>query len=278
MEQQLEISKKLKAFCVVIYSIILLLVGFFVISAITTQRARARAGATAKQLEQPLSIETAGTGNVVLYGNNNTVNINIDPRYLAWQESILDLSKKELPKDSQISTNQAAKLVHHITLAANEVGIDYETAFLIVAIESSFAEDAYNARGDAYGLCQVTKACLDEYNWKHGTDYELTDMHKAYYNLRVGLWYYQRILNHYDNEYRYISEISEKTKLRDAYLAYNYGVTNFYKIGKIGRQELRQGRYPSVRGTGASNYGARVGSRYEPLYRFNRLYKEWYNS
>lgn len=273
-QQQLEISKKLKAFCIITYSVLLLLVGFFAVSSITTQQVEAKT----KQLDQPVSIETTGTGNVIIYGNNNVVNINADPRCLAWQDSILNLSKKELPKDSQISATQAAKLISHITLAASEIGMDYETAFLIVAIESSFAEDAYNARGGAYGLCQVTKPCLNEYNWKHGTDYELSDMYSAYYNLKVGLWYYQRILNHYDTEYRYISEISEKTKLRDAYLAYNYGVTSFYLIGKNGRQELRQGRYPSVKGTGASNYGAKVGSRYEPLYRFNRLYNEWYNS
>ena len=88
-------------------------------------------------------------------------------------------------------------------------------------------------------------------------------------NLEDGFWYYNRILTHYSDYYGYITTTTEETRLRDAYICYNVGVTVFNKIGWNGRHSLRTGTYPS------DMYGSKKGDVYEPMNRFNKLAKIW---
>lgn len=221
------------------------------------------------------------TINVNVNGNSNNVNVYIEKKpkrsktaiYNLYTSRIMQLVRQEWSKEDAryFSLKDATNLIDKISNAAKNNNLNESAAFLIVAIESSFKVDAYNKCGSAYGLCQVTEPCLQEYNDKNskGLEYSLEDMYDADKNLEVGFWYYNRILTHYDAYFGYIDHSSFKTELRDAYIAYNCGVTLFNRIGKFGRNSLRSGVYPEAM------YGAKKGDEYKPMSRFNRIYEEW---
>lgn len=187
------------------------------------------------------------------------------------QRYVLKIQKLAYEDGKSLSLVDCYSLAEKIRVVAFEEGLPFETALLIVAIESSFQSNAYNKWGNAYGLCQVTSVCLLEYNEKHNTNYTLDDMCNIDLNLHVGFWYYHRILHHYNDHYDFLSTSSVKKTLRDAYIAYNIGVTAFHDLGRQGRNELRRGRYPK------KMYGYKKGSPYRPLDRFNNLYEKWYS-
>ena len=196
---------------------------------------------------------------------------------LVWKEhaeKIISTSKKEWGENEEkLNFESAIELIKKIEKAAEKYQMDLKTALALVDVESSFNAKAKNKSGDAYGLCQVTFPCLDEYNKLHGTDYTLENMYDADLNLEVGFWYYKiRILDYYNEKYDFITTNSEWKTFRDAYIAYNIGITTFAKIGKSGRNSLRQGVYPNSKYT--RKYG-KAGSVYRPVKRCMKKAKEW---
>ena len=158
----------------------------------------------------------------------------------------------------------AVNLYYLITAAASNHCLNQKLGFMIAHIESDFRANAVSGAG-AVGLCQIMNGCLNEYNDNHAVKYTMQDMLDPEKNLEVGFWYYARILNHYDKYYGYITRTDLQTELRDAYIAYNYGVTRFSQIGRWGRNELRQGRYPE------NIYNAKIGDTYTPALRLKDI-------
>lgn len=173
--------------------------------------------------------------------------------------------------DKEFTFGEACEIFNKIKLYSEKHDISVRDALIIVNIESDFKTDAYNAYGEAYGLCQVTQSCLDEYNWNHYgvAGYVLEDMYDVDANLEVGFWYYNRILTHYSDYYGYITTSSPDKAIRDAYIAYNVGVTVFNKIGRDGRNMLRNGKFP------ANSYRYKKGYKYGPIFRFYRVLDNW---
>lgn len=67
---------------------------------------------------------------------------------------------------------------------ANAAEIDVIT---ISKMESSGNPFARN--GSHYGLCQIGRAVLADYNKKHGTPWEVVDLYNGVINLRIARWY-----------------------------------------------------------------------------------------
>lgn len=165
---------------------------------------------------------------------------------------------------------EARDLATTIFEKADKYNLNYEIAFALIHIESDFTVQANNKRSKAKGLCQITKPCLTEYNRHHTKQYKLEDMLEAEKNLEVGFWYFSRIINHYASFPQFgITTSNEASLFRDAYIAYNIGVAEFKKIGKIGRNQLRSGVCPSK-----FSYAPK-GTRYEPYYRYNEKLQIW---
>lgn len=217
---------------------------------------------------------------VQIVGNNNSINsvnvINGDNNTFIMPKFAYPLSEKELVTSywvAKIVTIRAAEygdedftfedglfLAEKIADAAERAGLTYTQGFVICYVESDFAKNAYNNRGKAYGLCQITQPCLSEYNWHNGTKYTLNQVMDPDLNLKIGFWYYHRLLTHYKNYTEYGIR-----DLKDAYIAYNLGVTAFKNVGESGRISLRKGIYP------CSIYGAKKGSYYNPSLRYDKI-------
>jgi soluble lytic murein transglycosylase-like protein len=197
-----------------------------------------------------------------------------NPVWKEYAEKIISTSKKEWGENEEkLGFEDAIELIKKIEKAAEKYQMDLKTALALVDVESSFNAKAKNKKGEAYGLCQVTSPCLTQYNWKHGTNYTLEDMYNEDLNLEVGFWYYKiYILSTCNKEYDFITTNDEWKTFRDAYIAYNIGVTTFDRIGKSGRNSLRQGTYPNSKHT--KKYG-KAGSVYKPVKRCMRKAKEW---
>lgn len=163
----------------------------------------------------------------------------------------------------------AVNLYYLIIDAAYNHDLDKKLGFMIVHIESDYRANAVSGAG-AVGLCQIMNGCLNEYNDNHKVKYTMQDMLDPEKNLEVGFWYYARILNHYDKYYGYITRTNLQTELRDAYIAYNYGVTRFSQIGRWGRNELRAGRYPE------NIYNAKIGDTYTPALRLKDISQTYF--
>lgn len=219
------------------------------------------------------SVQKGLTDSIVVVGNNNTIMIHsenvrehkVDKQVTAYSLRVLEATTA-WTKD--FTLNEAQELTKKIKKAALNNHLKLEEAFCIVHIESDFRTDAFNDSGKAYGLCQITKPCLDEYNWKHSTNYSLQDIFNPDLNLEIGFWYYNRLIYHYGEKFG-ITMTNEWTLLRDAYIAYNVGITKFSDIGKWGRNELRNGRYP------CAMYGSKKGDKYQPYFRFTEKAKVW---
>lgn len=80
---------------------------------------------------------------------------------------------------------------------ANAAEIDVIT---ISKMESSGNPFARN--GSHYGLCQIGRAVLADYNKKHGTPWEVVDLYNGVINLRIARWYLNeeipRMLKHFN--------------------------------------------------------------------------------
>lgn len=204
---------------------------------------------------------------VVVKGNHNETTIIVNESYegVPTLESYAEkVQKASLSLDRPLSNKEAKEISLLIFEAANNHNLSPQAAFTIVHVESDFKKNAYNRRGKAYGLCQVTEPCLQEYNNYHSVKYNAEDLLNPKTNLEVGFWYYNRLLTHYKKYSSY-----GICDLQDAYLAYNIGVTKFRGLGDWGRDTLRSGIYP------IAMYGANRGDRYEPLHRFQDKEKEW---
>ena len=196
-----------------------------------------------------------------------------NPVWKEYAEKIISTSKKEWGENEEkLNFEGAIDLIKKIEKAAEKYQMNLKTAFALVDVESSFNVKAKNKSGEAYGLCQVTFPCLDEYNKWHGTDYTLENMYDADLNLEIGFWYYNHILDFYNKKYDFITTKDEWKAFRDVYIAYNIGISTFAKIGKSGRNSLRQGIYPNSKHT--KKYG-KPGSSYNPAKRCMRKAKEW---
>lgn len=195
---------------------------------------------------------------------NNNVEIHISPSKNTPDRNVVDYAIKILEVrrangDYNFSVESALNLTKKIIRHAGEENISVSDGFLIVHIESDFNINASNEYG-AVGLTQVTNPCLKEYNNINNTDYTLEDMKNLDLNLMVGFWYYNRILTHYASYPSYgITVENPKSALRDAYIAYNIGVTEFKNLGVNGRNALRNGYYP------VDMYGSKAGEEYRPI-------------
>lgn len=180
------------------------------------------------------------------------------------------LKKRTDLGDENFSVGDAHNLYRKISYYSEKYNILIKDALVIVNVESDFKTDAYNERGKAYGLTQITSPCLKEYNNVNGTNYKLENMFDIDLNLEVGFWYYSRLMKHYSkfNEYG-ITLTSDTTALRDSYIAYNIGVTEFKNAGRDGRNQLRNGVYPR------NMHGYKKGTPYKPITRYYKIVEEW---
>lgn len=218
---------------------------------------------------------------VVVVDGNTTIVPEIAKKYNQKTEDNIKRKNKQIAEYSSrvleattvwskdFTLEEAVRLTKKIEKAALNNRLKIEEAFCIVHIESDFRPNAFN--DGAYGLCQITWPCLEEYNANHTVKYSLEDdMFDVDKNLEVGFWYYNRLVHHYGSASG-ITTTNEWSLLRDAYIAYNIGITKFSGIGRWGRNELRKGRYP------CDMYGSKEGGRYQPYFRFKEKAIIWIN-
>ena len=211
-------------------------------------------------------------GNVIIKGDNNTViyfeGSWMDDYQLRCAERILGVRKGN--NDDKFDVDDSKYLVSKIMSYADKHKIPYLDAFVIVNVESDFKKSAYNKGGKAYGLCQITRPCLREYNDINGTDYDIEAVMDIDTNLEIGFWYYKRLMDYYSKFPDYgISTTNDESMLRDCYIAYNIGITKFKDLGIHGRNSMRNGVYP------AAMYGSKKGDAYTPIKRFYQIYESW---
>lgn len=261
-------ERKLKWAILVIYSALVVLIGVMTFNYCHSQ--------PKKDVEFPVEVIQNGDNNtlVQINGDNNIVNVNV------IVPPVIKPSYRE-PYIAQIATirwgfgdknftmQDALELLDKIEYHGKNNNISLSDALTIVNAESDFRADAYVESTQATGLTQSTPICLNEYNRHNGTNYTMEDLFDVDINLEVGFWYYNRILTHYADHYGYISTSTPEKALRDAYIAYNIGVTMFNTIGRDGRNELRNGVYP------CNMYGSRKGDAYEPIGRYLKLAMDW---
>lgn len=206
--------------------------------------------------------------NVIIRDSNTVIVDSYAP--IVPEKPVIDCEALIVQVTGFWSKSDAANLANKIRKAANKHNLGTSEAFAIVHIESNFRPRAYNRVGKAYGLCQITAPCLAEYNNHHTNKFELEEMLDPDKNLEVGFWYYSRLLTHYAAYESYGIDLStEYTALRDAYIAYNFGISLFRKVGECGRNELRCGRYP------IDIYGCKKGDVYSPYKRFESIAYIW---
>ena len=170
--------------------------------------------------------------------------------------------------DKDFKLKDAKYILTKIKYWCDYYNLSLKDGLIIVNVESDFKKDATNSL--ARGLTQITKDCLTEYNNYSKEKYTFDDMLDPDINLKVGFWYYDRILNHYSTfeEYGITTSTPEKA-LRDSYIAYNIGITKFKDLGRSGRNALRNGIYPE------RMYGFAKGSKYSPVKRYYRILDYW---
>lgn len=264
-------EKTLKWVCVGVYSALLILVGMIIFNC-----NRLNNSTQTTDVEFPAKvIQNRTYDNLVqVTGDNNIVNVNmvvpsdISPNYRESYISQIANIRWKLG-DTKFTMRDALYLLDKIEYYARKNNLSLTAALTIVNVESDFNKNAYVKSTRAYGLTQSTPVCLNEYNWMNETDYTVDDLFDVDINLEVGFWYYNRILTHYNDYYGYITTSTPEKALRDAYLAYNVGVTMFDKIGQSGRNELRNGVYP------CNMYGSQKGEAYEPINRYLKLAMDW---
>lgn len=158
---------------------------------------------------------------VSITGSNNTVIINALPdSTLSYPLKVAEVQKESFGRS--YSYEDICRLLLLIEEKAEKYGLTYSQGMTIVNVESDFNVRAVNKTSNATGLCQITQACIDEWNLFHKKQYSLADMKSPEDNLEVGFWYYRHLLTHYKKAGYPIYT------LEDAYLAYNVG-PNLYR-------------------------------------------------
>lgn len=265
--------------CIVIWTAVVALLGIGIILFVDIKRINVEPNNFVVVEEVNVEINNS----VVVVEGDTTVVPEIAKKYNQKTEDNIKRKNKQIAEYSSrvleavtvwskdFTLEEAVRLTKKIEKAALNNHLKIEEAFCIVHIESDFRPNAFN--GEAYGLCQITRPCLEEYNKynNHSTKYSLEeDMFDVDKNLEVGFWYYNRLIHHYGSASG-LTTTNEMSLLRDAYIAYNFGITAFSSIGRWGRNELRKGRYP------CDVYGYKAGSRYQPYFRFKEKAIIWIN-
>lgn len=257
--------KKVKTICICAYAILFLLTGTAAVELIRQDI----------QASKKPNIQVTNSENVVqTVGDNNEVTVvyietpQIDYDMVDAARRIFEIHRSQRPNDG-FTFEEALDLSKKITRHAKEEGLSKQSGYIIVYVESDFC-NVVNGFG-ATGYCQITPPCLNEFNDKAGRcRYTMTDMKDPDKNLEVGFWYYNRLMTYYADRSEYgLTTWTEDRLLRDAYIAYNVGVTTFKAVGKWGRNELRSGRYPR------NMYGARRGDPYIPALRYFDKRDDW---
>ena len=257
--------KKVKTICICAYAILFLLTGTAAVELIRQD---------IKASKEP-NIQITNSKDVVqTVGDNNDVTVvyietpQIDYDMVDAARRIFEIHRSQRPNDG-FAFEEALDLSRKITRHAKEEGLSKQGGYIIVYVESDFC-NVVNGFG-ATGYCQITPPCLNEFNDKAGRcRYTMADMKDPDKNLEVGFWYYNRLMTYYADRSEYgLTTWTEDRLLRDAYIAYNVGVTTFKAVGKWGRNELRSGRYPH------NMYGARRGDPYTPALRYFDKRDDW---
>lgn len=180
------------------------------------------------------------------------------------------LQKRKNLGDKNFNKKDAEILYEKISFYSKKHNINLKDGFIIVNVESDFNHRAFNRKGKAVGLTQITTPCLSEYNNLNRTKYELNQMFDIDLNLEVGFWYYNRLMKHYSKYSIYgINRFDKENALKDCYIAYNIGITEFKNVGNYGRNQLRNGFYPK------DMYGSKKGDVYLPILRYLSVLKYW---
>ena len=233
-----------------------------------------------------LVISMAAFGIVLAIGNNSNPSGDMFVQNVYYEVNIYTLgdnierfnsdyaskivSVRTSNNDYSITMEDAENLSKKIYNYAKKYDFTHKEGMVIINTESDFKKDAYNRKGKAYGLCQITQPCLSEYNKINGTEYELWQMFDVDLNLEVGFWYYNRLMNYYSNYVKYgIKTETREQAIADCYIAYNVGITTFKNVGHWGRNQLRVGYYP------IDMYGSKSGESYIPITRFRKISTNW---
>ena len=226
-----------------------------------------------KEKEEQKELFIDSNIDTIIYGDDNTINIfnygYLDNDFNTKYVSKILETRLQLG-DYKFTLEEAMVLNNKICFYAEKYNISAKDGHIIVNVESDFKSTAYNKKGKAVGLTQITTPCLQEYNNINGTKYELEQMFDIDLNLEVGFWYYSRLMNHYSKYAEYgITLSTDEKALRDCYIAYNVGITEFKNVGRYGRNQLRNGIYPK------NMYGAKKGEPYEPIARYFSIVESW---
>lgn len=101
-------------------------------------------------------------------------------------------------------------------LAYPEISINLQ-AIKIIESDGDFL--AFNSRSECYGLYQISKVCLNDFNELNQASYTVQDLFEPSINEEVASWYFGRI-DYMLNFYRI--PVSVETIIA----SYNWGITN----------------------------------------------------
>lgn len=262
--------KALKVLCITVWTLLVVLVTIMFLDFKKSTKPTTEEKAVIAESEKQIEVNGISNQVIQIIGDDNVINVaTVTPVETAFDMYVARVNTAIKVWGASTDNNYAKELSQKIIEAADNNDLDREMGFAIAHIESDFRTNARNRKTNATGLCQLTPNCIDEYNWSHNTKYTMQDALDPDINLEIGFWYYKRILTHYAKSYGYITTTTPEKELRDAYLAYNVGVTLFSKIGKWGRNELRQGRYP------CDMYGSKAGDPYSAIDRFYEKIGVW---
>lgn len=96
--------------------------------------------------------------------------------------------------------------------------LNYQFLHFIVAHESNFDADAVGDAGAARGLCQVQRACLQEYNSFNKKSFDFDDMFNPKKNLEVAAWYLSKRIPQMLRFYK------KRVDTKNVIIAYNAGI------------------------------------------------------
>lgn len=231
--------KILKVACVVIYTLVVILLISLIIKVYRGNNVGV--------------IERTQSSDITIKGNNNNVTINyiVKEPYEGYISNIVAVRQES--NDDDFTYEDASYIFYKIKKYASKYNINLKDALVLVNVESDFNKDAYNSNGKAFGLCQITKICLDDFNLRTKNSYTLGDMYNIDKNLEVGFWYFNRLLRVYGQDY-------DINSTRDAYFSYNLGAKEFYK----NRTSYRVGLYPNKK-------------KYNPATRYDTIDYGWKN-
>ena len=101
----------------------------------------------------------------------------------------------------------------------------------IIKIESHGNPNAYNARSNARGLCQITPICLKEWNNLHPHEkYSVNQLFNPEINKKIAEWYLNvripQLLKHYGKE----------VNIKNIIICYNAGINYVVKNLKLKKE------------------------------------------